>query len=45
LPGDKPNFTHIPGQWSMFESAFNLSRFKEPKGITPRDRTEGNPAS
>jgi ATP-dependent DNA helicase PIF1 len=24
----------------MFESAFNLSRAKEPKGITPRDRVE-----
>jgi ATP-dependent DNA helicase PIF1 len=24
----------------MFESSFNLSRFKAPKGITPRDRAE-----
>jgi hypothetical protein len=24
----------------MFESAFDLSRFKEPKGKTPRDRAE-----
>jgi ATP-dependent DNA helicase PIF1 len=24
----------------MFESPFNLSKFKETKGITPRDRAE-----
>ena len=27
----------------IFESAFNLSRFKEPKGITTRDRVEDVP--